>query len=88
MSEPIAEKYELAEIEASIGDEIQEYGRQISLYGDPHTIAKLRDMRDEANATDDDVENHYNAVLKRVRELKQIADRLERIAYCLKHEID
>lgn len=85
MPEPIADRSEYGEVEASIGEEIQEYGRLISRYGEVKTIGELRLWRDEFPDDDIDADEYYDAVLGRVRELKKIADRLEKLANDMKH---
>ena len=87
MPEPIADRSEYGEVEASIGEEIQEYGRRISRYGEVKTIRELIQCRDESSDDDIDADDYYDAVLRRVRELKKIADRLEKLASDMKHEI-
>ena len=85
MSEPIADRSEYGEVEASIGEEIQEYGRRISRYGEVKTIRELIQCRDESSDDDIDADEYYDAVLSRVRELKKIAGRLEKLANDMKH---
>ena len=87
MTEPIAERYELHEKEAAIGDEIEEYGRRIARYGSCKTIKQLRDDRDAADDDDIEADAHYETVLRRVRRLKEICDYLERAAKQMKLEL-
>ena len=87
MPEPIADRSEYGDAEASIGEEIQEYGRRISRYGEVKTIRELIQCRDESSDDDIDADEYYDAVLRRVRELKNIAERLEKLADDMKHVI-